>query len=126
MNARCGGKPLPDRRYFGIFGNMNNTDAVTALAALAQDSRLAIVRLLIQNAPAGLTVGLIGEQLELPAPTLSFHLKTLSHAGLVTTKQEGRFVRCRAEMGRINALIGFLTDDCCGGRPEVCKPSAKC
>jgi DNA-binding transcriptional ArsR family regulator len=105
---------------------MNNTDAVTALAALAQYSRLAIVRLLIQNAPAGLTVGLIGEQLALPAPTLSFHLKTLSHAGLVTTTQEGRFVRCRAEMGRINALIGFLTDDCCGGRPEICDPRKEC
>ena len=104
---------------------MNSTDAVTALAALAQDSRLAIVRLLIQNAPAGLTVGLIGEQLELPAPTLSFHLKTLSHASLVTTKQEGRFVRCQAEMSRINVLIGFLTDNCCDGRPEICNPPGK-
>ena len=118
--------PLQGSEYFGIFGNMNNTDAVTALAALAQDSRLAIVRLLIQNAPAGLTVGLIGEQLDLPAPTLSFHLKTLSHAGLVTTTQEGRFVRCQAEMSRINALIAFLTDDCCGGRPEICNPPGRC
>ena len=105
---------------------MNNIDAVTALGALAQDSRLAIVRLLIQNAPQGLTVGLIGEQLALPAPTLSFHLKTLSHAGLVTTTQEGRFVRCQAEMNRINALIAFLTDNCCGGRPEICNPPGKC
>ncbi|WP_300328228.1 metalloregulator ArsR/SmtB family transcription factor [Accumulibacter sp.] len=101
---------------------MNKTDAVTALAALAQDSRLAIFRLLVQHAPAGLTVGLIGEQLELPAPTLSFHLKTLTHAGLVSTVQEGRFVRCHAEMARINALVGFLTDNCCGGRPEICQP----
>ncbi|WP_313950742.1 metalloregulator ArsR/SmtB family transcription factor [Accumulibacter sp.] len=101
---------------------MNNTNAVTALAALAQDSRLAIFRLLVQNAPAGLTVGVIAEQLELPAPTLSFHLKTLSHAGLVSTVQEGRFVRCRAEMGKIDSLIGFLTDNCCGGHPEICKP----
>ncbi|MBL8424662.1 MAG: helix-turn-helix transcriptional regulator [Candidatus Accumulibacter phosphatis] len=101
---------------------MTNSDAVTALAALAQDSRLAIFRLLVQNAPAGLTVGVIAEQLELPAPTLSFHLKTLTHAGLISTVQEGRFVRCRAEMGRIDRLIGFLTDNCCGGHPEVCKP----
>lgn len=107
---------------FGIVGEMTNSDAVTALAALAQDSRLAIFRLLVQNAPAGLTVGVIAEQLELPAPTLSFHLKTLTHAGLISTVQEGRFVRCRAEMGRIDALIGFLTDNCCGGHPEVCKP----
>ena len=62
----------------------------------------------------------------LPAPTLSFHLKTLSHAGLVTTKQEGRFVRCQAEMSRINVLIGFLTDNCCDGRPEICNPPGKC
>ncbi len=101
---------------------MNNSNAVAALAALAQDSRLAIFRLLVQNAPAGLTVGVIAEQLELPAPTLSFHLKTLAHAGLVSTAQEGRFVRCHAEMGRVDALIGFLTDNCCGGHPEICKP----
>ncbi len=107
---------------FGIVGEMTNSDAVTALAALAQDSRLAIFRLLVQNAPAGLTVGVIAEQLELPAPTLSFHLKTLTHAGLISTVQEGRFVRCRAEMGRIDGLVGFLTDNCCGGHPEVCKP----
>jgi ArsR family transcriptional regulator len=115
---------LRQRRYFGIVGSMNNTNAVAALAALAQDSRLAIFRLLVQNAPAGLTVGVIAEQLELPAPTLSFHLKTLAHAGLVSTLQEGRFVRCRAEMGRIDALIGFLTDNCCDGNPEICKPAA--
>jgi ArsR family transcriptional regulator len=100
---------------------MNNTDAVTALAALAQDSRLAIFRLLVNNAPAGLTVGLIAEQLELPAPTLSFHLKTLTHAGLIRTAQEGRFVRCHAAMERIDALVGFLTDNCCGGHPEICQ-----
>ena len=75
-------------QYFGIVGNMTNTDAVTALAALAQDSRLAIFRLLVQNAPAGLTVGVIAEQPELPAPTLSFNLKTLTHAGLVSTVQD--------------------------------------
>ena len=102
---------------------MNETDAVTALAALAQDSRLAVFRLLVHNAPDGLTVGLIAERLELPAPTLSFHLKALTHAGLVSTVQEGRFVRCRADMRRIDALIGFLTANCCGGHPEICKPA---
>jgi ArsR family transcriptional regulator len=101
---------------------MTNTDAVIALAALAQDSRLAIFRLLVQQAPAGLTVGVIAERLDLAAPTLSFHLKALAHAGLVNTVQEGRFVRCHASMARINALVGFLTDNCCGGHPEICKP----
>ena len=100
---------------------MNNTDAVTALAALAQDSRLAIVRLLIQNAPAGLTVGLIGEQLELPAPTLSFHLKELVHADLVSVEREGRNLHYRPALGRMNELLSYLTDHCCMGKS--CAPS---
>ncbi len=101
---------------------MENTNAVNALAALAQESRLSIFRLLVRNAPEGLTPGIIGEQLDLPAPTLSFHLKTLAQAGLVTTVQEGRYVRYRAEMAGINALIAFLTEDCCGGDPQRCSP----
>ena len=100
-------------------------DAVGALAALAQESRLSVFRLLVHNAPEGLTAGLIAEQLELPAPTLSFHLKTLAQAGLVSMEQEGRFVRYRAEIETINALVGFLTDDCCGGHTELCSPKAK-
>lgn len=104
---------------------MENTNAVCALAALAQENRLAVFRLLVRNAPDGLTPGVIGEQLELPAPTLSFHLKTLAQAGLVTAIQEGRFVRYRAEMAGINALIDFLTEDCCGGHPQLCIPKGK-
>jgi ArsR family transcriptional regulator len=76
----------------------------------------------VHNAADGLTAGVIGERLHLPAPTLSFHLKTLAQAGLVTTTQEGRYVRYRAEMNGIHALIAFLTDDCCGGHPELCSP----
>jgi DNA-binding transcriptional ArsR family regulator len=104
---------------------MENSNAVSALAALAQENRLAVFRLLVRNAPEGLTPGVIGEQLELPAPTLSFHLKTLAQAGLVTAIQEGRFVRYRAEIGGINALIDFLTEDCCGGHPQLCIPKGK-
>lgn len=104
---------------------MENNNAVNALAALAQENRLAVFRLLVRNAPDGLTPGVIGEQLELPAPTLSFHLKTLAQAGLVTAVQEGRFVRYRAEMAGINALIDFLTEDCCGGHPQLCIPKGK-
>ena len=104
---------------------MENTDAVTALAALAQESRLAIFRLLVRYNPDGLTPGVIGEQLDLPAPTLSFHLKTLAQAGLVTTVQEGRFVRYRAEMPGINALIEFLTKDCCVETRKNCAPKGK-
>jgi DNA-binding transcriptional ArsR family regulator len=104
---------------------MENNNAVSALAALAQENRLAVFRLLVRNAPDGLTPGVIGEQLALPAPTLSFHLKTLAQAGLVTAIQEGRFVRYRAEMAGINALIDFLTEDCCGGHPQLCIPKGK-
>ncbi|MBS1197526.1 MAG: transcriptional regulator [Proteobacteria bacterium] len=99
---------------------MENTEAVNALAALAQESRLAVFRLLVRHVPTGLTVGVIGERLDLPAPTLSFHLKTLAQAGLVRAVQEGRFVRYHAEMDRINTLISFLTDQCCGGNPQQC------
>jgi len=104
---------------------MENNLAVSALAALAQENRLSVFRLLVRNAPDGLTPGVIGEQLELPAPTLSFHLKTLAQAGLVTAIQEGRFVRYRAEMAGINALVDFLTEDCCGGHPQLCIPKGK-
>lgn len=104
---------------------METTNAVAALAALAQESRLAVFRLLVRNAPEGMTPGVIGEQLELPAPTLSFHLKTLAQAGLVTALQEGRYVRYRAEIAGINALIDFLTADCCGGHPQRCYPKGK-
>lgn len=117
--------PLSSVRYFHIIGNMKNIDAVAALAALAQESRLAVFRLLVRNAPDGLTPGIIGEQLELPAPTLSFHLKALAQAGLVTTVQQGRYVRYRAEIAAINALIDFLTEDCCGGDPARCATKGK-
>ena len=104
---------------------MKNIDAVAALAALAQESRLAVFRLLVRSAPDGLTPGVIGEQLELPAPTLSFHLKALAQAGLVSAVQEGRYLRYRAEIKTINTLIAFLTDDCCGGDPDRCSPKGK-
>ena len=104
---------------------MKNIDAVAALAALAQESRLAVFRLLVRSAPDGLTPGVIGEQLELPAPTLSFHLKALAQAGLVSAVQEGRYLRYRAEMASIDALIAFLTEDCCGGDPARCSKKGR-
>ena len=105
---------------FHIIGIMENKDAVNAFAALAQENRLAVLRLLVQNGPDGLTPGVIGERLEMPAPTLSFHLKTLAQAGLVVATQEGRFVRYRAAMPAIRALAAFLTEDCCKGQLSHC------
>lgn len=123
VNAAASPIPsLPITHCFHIIGNMENSEAIAALAALAQDSRLAVFRLLVRHAPDGLTAGVIGERLDLPAPTLSFHLKTLAQAGLVGTAQEGRFVRYRAKLDGIDALVAFLTEDCCGGHPELCSP----
>ena len=87
--------------------------AVEALAALAQHTRLAIFRLLIEHAPAGLTAGSIASELALAPATLSFHLKELAHAGLISDHREGRFMRYRAALPAINALIGYLTEHCC-------------
>jgi len=100
--------------YFDYFGNMETNQAVGALAALAQRTRLAIFRLLVQAGPAGMAAGAIGERLGLPAPTLSFHLAALVRAGLATGRQEGRYVIYRADYARMNALIAFLTENCCG------------
>ena len=99
---------------------MKNGDAVTALAALAQETRLAIFRLLVQAGPEGVPAGTIGETLVVPPPTLSFHLKELSHAGLVISRQEGRFIYYSADYGQMAALMTFLTQNCCQGMPEEC------
>lgn len=96
--------------------------AVHALSALAQETRLAIFRLLVQAGPAGLVAGQIAEALDVPAATLSFHLKTLSHGGLVRGRQEGRFVRYVAEFEAMHGLIGYLSENCCGADAAVCAP----
>jgi DNA-binding transcriptional ArsR family regulator len=101
---------------------MDNRDAVTALAALAQESRLAAYRLLVQAGPEGLAASRIAEALGMPASSLSFHLKELAHAHLVVPRQEGRFIIYAARFDTMNALVGFLTENCCGGQP--CGPGA--
>lgn len=88
---------------------------VAALAALAQDTRLAIFRLLVQAGPEGLAVGEIGEALGVAPATLSFHLKELTHANLITPQQAGRFIYYRANYVTMNGLIGYLTENCCQG-----------
>jgi len=102
---------------------VETTNVVNQLAALAQETRLAAWRLLIEAGPAGLTVGAIGEALAVPPATLSFHLKTLSSAGLVTTRQEGRFIHCTADFDAMHGLVGFLSENCCGG--VDCSPTAQ-
>lgn len=96
---------------------MDTRTILAALAALAQESRLAIFRLLVQHAPTGLAASRIAEHLDIPASSLSFHLKELSHAGLLSSRQEGRFVIYSANIDTMNGVIGFLTENCCGGLP---------
>jgi ArsR family transcriptional regulator, arsenate/arsenite/antimonite-responsive transcriptional repressor len=108
---------------------MKSNEVVRALAALAQDSRLAVYRLLVARGPEGLSAGAISDKLAITPPTLSFHLKELANAGLVTASPQGRFVIYSANFQGMNDLVGFLTDNCCGGNPctpvAVCKPARK-
>src|SRR5689334_12662622 len=94
---------------------METKQVVDALAALAQETRLGVYRLLVEAGPDGMAAGAIGEELDLPAPTLSFHLAHLTRAGLVCSRQEGRFVFYSADFKNMNQLVGFLTENCCGG-----------
>ena len=99
---------------------METKEAVIALAALAQDTRLSIFRLLVHMGPEGIPVGRIGEELEVAPATLSFHLKELYHAGLISSRQEGRFIYYTANFERMAAIMTFLTQNCCQGMPQAC------
>jgi DNA-binding transcriptional ArsR family regulator len=95
---------------------------VKALGALAQETRLAIFRLLVEHGPAGLPVGRIGNALGLAPATLSFHLKELAQAGLVTPRPDGRYIYYRTDFGAINEVIAYLTENCCSAS-GACDPS---
>ena len=99
---------------------MEKQDAIAALAALAQGTRLDVFRLLVQAGPEGLPAGKIGERLGLPSATLSFHLNQLRHAGLVTFRRESRSLIYAAEFAAMNGLLAFLTENCCQGDPASC------
>jgi DNA-binding transcriptional ArsR family regulator len=103
---------------------MEDTAAVRLLTALAQPHRLAAFRALVVAGPGGMTPGVLAEQLQLPAPTLSFHLKELSHAGLVAATRDGRHLVYRADYARMNELLSFLTAHCCAGEPCAVSASA--
>src|SRR5271155_1396131 len=105
---------------------MENADAVAALAALAQDSRLDVFRLLVQAGPEGMPAGQVANALDLPPNTLTFHFDRLRTAGLVTVRREGRSMIYAARFETMNALLGYLSENCCGGVPEKCKPVAAC
>lgn len=92
---------------------METKKVLAALAALAQENRLAVFRLLVEHAPEGLSAGVIAERLELAPATLSFHLKELVHAGLIAARQDGRFIWYRAEIKAMNGLVAYLSENCC-------------
>ena len=106
---------------------MKTESAVTALAALAQDTRLAVYRLLVQQGPSGMAAGEIAAAVDTSPATLSFHLKELSYAGLVSSRQEGRFVYYAANFDAMNGLIAFLTENCCAADcGPSCEPVVAC
>ncbi len=112
------GNPGIDKnQYFDIFGSMEKQTAVSALAALAQETRLDVFRLLVRNGLPGLPAGRIADLLDLAPATLSFHLKELRSAGLVICQREGRSRIYRPDFQAMGRLVDFLTDSCCQGVP---------
>src|ERR1700723_4709381 len=103
---------------------MEKINAVAALAALAQDNRLDVFRLLVEAGPEGMPAGAVAAALDLAPNTLTFHFDRLRTAGLVTVRREGRSMIYAAQFETMNALIGYLTDNCCGGVP--CTPAVAC
>ncbi|MDB5107195.1 MAG: ArsR family transcriptional regulator [Candidatus Binatus sp.] len=105
---------------------MKREEVIAALGALAQESRLDIFRMLVEKGPDGVPAGEIAHKLKLPAPTLSFHLGQLKHAGLLNARRNSRSIAYAANYETMNALLRFLTENCCGGRPELCAPTIAC
>ncbi len=113
-------RPLTFHRYFDNTGTMKNKDAVRALSALAQESRLEVFRLLVRKGPSGLAAGELSEKLGLPPATMSFHLKELSNAGLITSKRESRSIIYSADFAHMQELINFLLENCCADNGGKC------
>ena len=105
---------------------MKKLDALTALAAMAQDNRLDIFRLLVEAGRDGMPAGAVAEALSLAPNALTFHLDRLRDAGLVTVRREGRSMIYAARYEAMNELVSFLTENCCQGAPENCAPAAVC
>lgn len=107
-----------------IFMEMNSAAAVEALGALAQEHRLALFRLLVQAGDDGMPAGAIAEMLGVPNSSLSFHLAQLTRAELIQQRRQGRSLIYTADYGAMNALVGYLMENCCGG--AACAPTAQC
>ena len=101
---------------------MDTSSAISSLSALAQETRLAIFRLLVEAGTQGLAAGAIAERLGIPPSSLSFHLAELTGAGLIAQRRESRSLIYTADFRAMNALVGYLTENCCGGNPAACAP----
>jgi DNA-binding transcriptional ArsR family regulator len=112
-------------RFFDIGQTVETKQVLEALTALSQESRLAAFRLLVAAGPDGLSAGEIAESLGVVPATLSFHLKMLTHAGLLVSTREGRSIRYRVSFETMNGVVDFLTSNCCGGDPAKCFPAAQ-
>ena len=104
---------------------MKKTDVIAALAALAQDNRLDVFRLLVEAGPEGMPAGAVATALDLAPNTLTFHFDRLRTAGLVTVRREGRSMIYAAQFETMNALLGYLTENCCAGKFEACGPLSR-
>ena len=104
---------------------MKAEQIVKALGALAQESRLAVFRLLVKRGPEGYTPGELSEKLAVPAPTLSFHLRELQHAQLVVSRREGRFLYYSANFDTMHGVVNFLSENCCSLADEACNTQCK-
>ena len=104
---------------------MKTTAALDALSALAHETRLAVFRHLVVTGPEGVAAGALATKLKLPPPTLSFHLKHLEQAGLVSARRDSRHIIYSAEYAQMRSLLAFLMEDCCRGRPEICSLDVK-
>jgi DNA-binding transcriptional ArsR family regulator len=104
--------------------NVQALRAARLFEILSSPVRLEAYRRLVREGPAGMVAGEIAEALDLPPANLSFHLRAMTHAGLVSVEQEGRFQRYRADLGKMLELVAYITDECCAGHPELCAPRA--
>jgi arsenate reductase len=104
---------------------MRTEAAVRIFESLASPIRLEVYRTVVRRAPAGMVAGEIAAALDIPPANLSFHLKAMTQAGLLTVEQEGRFQRYRADLDAMLGLLAYITDECCGGSPELCAPRGR-
>jgi DNA-binding transcriptional ArsR family regulator len=124
MAASVGAGTLARRSHFHHYQTMEEKQALSCLAALAHETRLAVFRLLVKQGPQGMPAGEIAQRLAVPPPTLSFHLKDLERAGLIRATRNHRQIRYATDYAGTRALLDFLMRDCCQGLAELCGPGA--